>query len=141
MNGGFGGLDGEAVHDLHSGGELAGSDDVGDGLGCGGDGIKSGEDDLYCLGLANDAKGHLGGDAEGALGADEDAEEIVAGGVGSFAAEGDDLASRKDDGHLKDVGDGEAVFETVGSAGVLGDVTADGADRLRAGVGRVEEAL
>ena len=141
MDGGFGGLDGEAVHDLHGGGELAGGDDVGDGLGGGGDGVEGGEDDLHGLGLAHDAEGHLGGDAECAFGADEDAEQIVAGGVGGLAAEGDDLAGGKDDGHLEDVGGGEAVLEAVGSAGVLGDVAADGADGLRAGVGRVEEAL
>ena len=128
MNGGFGGLDGEAVHDLHGGGKLAGGDDVGDGLGGGGDGVEGGEDDLNRLGLAHDAEGHFGGDAEGAFGADEDAEQIVAGSVGRFAAEGDDLAGGEDDGHLEDVGDGEAVLEAVGAAGVFGDVAADGAD-------------
>ena len=35
---------------------------------------------------------------------------------------------------------GEAVLEAVRSAGVFGEVAADGADDLRGGVGRVEEA-
>ena len=131
----------EAVHDLHRGGELAGGDDVGDGLGGGGDGVEGGEDDLHGLGLAHDAQGHLGSYAERAFGADEDAEEVVAGGVGRLAAEGDDLAGGEDDGHLEDVGGGEAVLEAVGAAGVLRDVAADGADGLRAGIGRVEEAV
>ncbi len=39
------------------------------------------------------------------------------------------------------MGGGEAVLEAVGSAGVFGDVAADGADGLGAGVGRVEEAV
>src|ERR1700721_2135748 len=67
--------------------------------------------------------------------------EIRAGGVGSFLAECNDLAGGEDDRHFKDVGDGEAVFETVGSAGVLGDVATDGTYGLRAGIRCVEEAI
>ena len=37
--------------------------------------------------------------------------------------------------------DGEAVLEAVRAAGVLGDVAADGADRLRGRIGRVEVAM
>ena len=39
------------------------------------------------------------------------------------------------------MGGGKAVFQTVGSAGVLGHVSADGADALRGWIGRVEEAI
>ena len=81
MDGGFGGLGGEAVHDLERGGEHAGGDDVGDGLAGGGDGVEGGEEDLHGFGAFDDAEGDCGGDAERAFGADEDAGEVVAGGV------------------------------------------------------------
>jgi hypothetical protein len=134
-------VDGEAIHYFHCGGELAGGDDVGDSLGGGGDGVEGGEDNLHGLGLADDTEGHLGSDAEGAFGADEDANEIVTGGVVGFAAECDDLAGGEHDCHLKNVSDGEAVLEAVRSACVLGHVATDGADGLGAGIGCVEESV
>ena len=74
----------------------------------------------------------FGGDAQRALGADEDAEQVVAGGVERFAAEVTIVAVGEHDVQPQHVGGGEAVLEAVGAAGVLGDVAADGADRLRA---------
>ena len=46
VDGGLGGLGGEAVHHLEGGGQHAGGDDVRDGLGRGGRGVKGGEQDL-----------------------------------------------------------------------------------------------
>ena len=80
----------------------------------------------------------LRGDAERALGADERAEQVVAGRVELRAAERDDLAVGEHDLQPADVVGGEAVLEAVRAAGVLGDVAADRADDL-ARVGRVEE--
>ena len=88
----------------------------------------------------HDAENHLCGDAERAFGADEDAEEIVAGSVESLAAEVDELAVGEDDFEAEDVRGGEAVLEAVGAAGVFGDIAADGADGLRRGIGRVEDS-
>ena len=48
----------------------------------GGDGVEGGEEDLDCLGALDDAQDDFGGDAERAFRADEDAGEVVAGGVG-----------------------------------------------------------
>src|SRR5665213_12317 len=141
MDGGFGRHGGEAIHHLERGGEHAGGDDVGDGLGGGGDGVECGEQNLDGFWALENAEGDAGGDAEGSLGADEDAGEVVAGGVGRRGAEGYEVAIGQHDVHAEDVGGGESVLEAVRSAGVFGDVAADGADGLRGGIGRVEVAV
>ncbi len=142
VDGGFGGEDGGAVHHLHGGGKHAGGDDVGDGLACGGAGVEGGEERLHALRTAHDAEHGFGGDAECALAADEDTHQVIAGRVGHAmrGAEPDELAGGKDDLATEDVRGGEAVLEAVCAAGVFGEVAADGADDLRGGVGRVEEA-
>ena len=139
---GFGGEDGGAVHHLHRGGKHAGGDDVGDGLAGGGAGVEGGEESLHALRAAHDAEHGFGGDAECAFAADEDAHEVVAGCVGHAVrrAEPDELAGGKDDLATEHVRGGEAVLEAVCAAGVFGEIAADGADDLRGGVGRVEEA-
>ncbi len=55
-------------------------------------------------------------------------------------AEPDELAGGEDDLAAEHVRRGEAVLEAVRAAGVFGEVAADGADDLRRGIGRVEEA-
>ena len=82
--------------------------------------------------VRDDAQRDLGGDAERALGADERAEQVVAGSVDALAAA--QVARRRrraarprSAGHV--VGR-EAVLEAVRAAGVLGDVAADRADDL-----------
>ena len=97
---------------------------------------------MHALWAANDAEHGFGGDAECAFAADEDTHEIVAGRVGHavWRAEPDELARGKDDFAAEHVRRGEAVLETVCAAGVFGEIAADGADDLRGGVGRVEEA-
>ncbi len=123
-------------------GKHAGGDDVGDGLACGRAGVEGGEQRLHALWAAHDAEHGFGGDAECAFAADEDAHEIVAGRVGHAVrrAEPDELARGKDDFAAEHMRRGEAVLETVCAAGVFGEIAADGADDLRGGVGRVEEA-
>ncbi len=81
----------------------------------------------------------LGRDAEGALAAHEGPEQVVAGMLRRRPAEVHHLAAGEHDGGSHDVVDGEAVFQTVRTAGVLGDVAADGADLLRGGIGRVRK--
>jgi hypothetical protein len=85
--------------------------------------------------------GRGGGDAEGALGADDGAQQVVAGGVRRQPAELHDVALRGDQLRAEDVVAGEAVLEAVRAAGVLGQVAADRADLLAAGVRGVVVAL
>ena len=75
--------------------------------------------------------------------ADDDADQIVAERVGlaARATDLDDLAVGEHERHAEDVVDREAVFEAVRAAGVLGDVAADRAHALRAGIGRVVIAV
>ena len=72
----------------------------------------------------------FGDDSEEALGAADDAEEVVAGTLAVLAADGQDFALGVDHGDAEDVLNGDAVFESVGSAGVFGDVAAQGAHGL-----------
>jgi hypothetical protein len=83
---------------------------------------------------------HLGDDAERALAADEEVAEVVAGDVlHALGAEPADGAVGEDDLEAHDVVAGDAVFQAAQTAGVLGDVAADGADLHRAGIGRIEQ--
>ena len=102
---------------------------------------KRGEEGLHGFGALDDAENHFGGDAERAFGADENAEEIVAGSVERFSAEVDERAVGENDFEAEDVRGGEAVFEAMRAAGIFGDVAADAARGLRRGIGRVEIAL
>src|SRR5580692_1435144 len=86
---GFGGLDGERVHHFDGGGEHARGNDAADG-GTGFVGIgERGEEGLHAFGALDDAENHFCGDTESAFGTDENAEEIVTGGVESFSAQVD----------------------------------------------------
>ena len=90
---------------------------------------------LTLSGAGIDPQHDLGGDAEGALGADEGAEQVVAGGV---AVERHQRAVGEHHLQPDHVVGGEAVLEAVCPAGVLGHVAADRADDLAGGVRRVE---
>ena len=72
------------------------------------------------------------------LGADEGAQEVVAGPVELLAADLHELAVGQHELEPGDVVGGEAVLEAVRAAGVLGHVAADRADDLARRVGRVE---
>jgi hypothetical protein len=131
-------LDGERVHHFDGGGEHASGDDAADGR-AGFVGVRDrGEESLHAFGALDDAENHFCGDAESAFGADENAEEIIAGRVESFSAEVDEGAVGEDDFEAEDVRGGEAVFQAVSAAGVFGDIAADAADGLRGGIGGVE---
>ena len=93
------------------------------------------------LGLLQDAHGDLGDHAEQAFRAGHQAEQVVAVGVEMLAAEADHVAVGQDQLQAQHVVGGEAVFQAVHAARVLGDVAADGAGDLRGGVGGVVEAL
>ncbi len=83
---------------------------------------------------------HLGDDAEQSLRADNDAEEIIAGGVELLAAQPDDLAVHQHHLDAEHVVGGEPVFQAMHAARVLGDIAADRAGDLARRIGRVVEA-
>ncbi len=79
--------------------------------------------------------------AKGSFGADENTAEIVTGHVRNFAAQPDYRALIEHHFEPKHVIGGHAVGERMRPAGIIGHVTADGAGRLAAGIGRVEETV
>ena len=95
VHGGLGGLDRERVHHLDRGGHDAGGDDrrgrrarlVG--------AVEADQDRADLLGQPDQPDGGRGDDAERALGADDRAEQVVAGAVRRDAAERDGLALRR----------------------------------------------
>ena len=91
--------------------------------------------------LAQQAHGHFGDDAEQALGAGHQAQQVVAAGVEMLAAQPHHLAVHQHHLDAEQVVGGQAVFQAVHAAGILRDVAADRAGDLRAGIGRVVEAL
>ena len=83
----------------------------------------------------------LGDDAEHTLGADHGAGEVVAGVSGRATAGPDDAPVGQDDLQTENVIRGDAVLEAMRTAGVLGDVPADGAGSLARWIGREEEPV
>ena len=75
VHGRLGRLDGEGVHHLDGGGQDTGGDDRGHGIRGVRHAPEGGEERARRLGLAQQAQGHLGHDAEQALAADDDAED------------------------------------------------------------------
>ena len=142
MDESLGGVDRRPVHHLHAAGNDAGADDGGDAIAgrsrSMGKPISSAR---AVAGLLQDAHGDLGDDAEQALGAGHQAEQIVALGIEMLAAEAHDLAVDQHDLEAEHVVGGEAVFQAMHAAGILGDVAADGAGDLARRIGRVVEAL
>ena len=92
VDGGFGGLDGEVVHHFDGGGKHACSDDVADSGARFVGTRKSGEERAHTFGAFDDAQDNFCGDAESTFRADENASEIVAGGIEMLAAEMDQRA-------------------------------------------------
>ncbi len=138
---GLGRLDRQGVHHLDGGGHDAGADHPGDRLARLVGRAEGGEQRADRLGLAQDAHGDPGGDAERALGAHEGADQVVTGRVGRLSAEMDQLAVGQHHLQPGDVVGGEAVLQAVGAAGVLRHVAADRADLLAGGVRRVVVAV
>jgi len=93
------------------------------------------------LGLAQDAHGHLGDDAEQAFGAGDETEQIVTLGIEMLAADAQHLAGYQHDLAAEHVVGGHAVFQAMHAAGILRDIAADAAGDLRRRVGRVIEVL
>ena len=138
----LGGLDREAVHDLHRRREDPGGDDARDGVARGVDAPEGGQLRHHELRLAHDPQRHLDHDPERPLRPDDHPEQVGAVvGVDRLAAEHEQLAVGQDDRRARDVVHGEPVLQAVRAAGVLGDVAADRAHLLARGVGGVEVAV
>lgn len=140
-DGGGGGLHAHPIHDLHGGGEEPCRDDGRDGITGLFDGIVTGEDGVEGFGFGEEAEGELGGDAEESFATAEEAEPIGAILFEAWVAERDEFAGGEDDASGEDMVAGHAVFEAVCAAGIEGDVAADGADLLAAGVGGEVETV
>src|SRR5437763_1211090 len=77
--------------------------------------------------------------AEQAFGTTEDAEQIEAVAALRLAAEAHARAVRQREFHAEQVVCGDAVFQAVQPAGILGDVAADGAGDLAGRIRRIVE--
>src|SRR5260221_1829144 len=141
MDSGFGGLDGERVHDFNGSGENGRGNDAAEGGARFIGGREGGEEHADAFGALDETENDFGGDAQSAFGADEDAEKVVAGRVERLAAEMNEGAVGKDNFEAEDVRGGESVLEAVRAAGIFGDVAANGADGLRRRIGSVEIIL
>ena len=80
----------------------------------------------------------FGDQHHGAFAAGEQAGEVVARQVGDFAAGLDHGAVGEHHFESQDVIGGDSIGQGVRSAGVFGDVAADGAGALAGGIGRIE---
>ena len=134
-------VDGRPVHHLHTAGNDALGDDLGDAFArlfrC----RKTDEHGPRRFGLLEDAHGDLGDDAQKAFGTGHEAEKVVTAlGVEMLAAEAHHLAL---DGHeldAKHVVRRQTVFEAVNTAGILSDIAADRTGDLGGGVRGIIEA-
>lgn len=113
----------------------------GDAVGAGLDRLEAEEHAARRLRLLQDAHGDLGDDAEQALRTDHEAEQVEAFRIEMTAAEADDLATDQHHLDAEYVVGGQAVFQAVHAAGVLGDVAADRAGDLRGSEDVVEAAV
>ena len=137
-----GGGQGELIGDFQCGREEAGGENGADGAGGGGHGGEPRHQERLEGGQRDEFQGRFRDHAEQAFGTDKQAGEIEAGFVFMGAsAQLDDLAAGLDDLQTEDKIAGDAVFEAARSAGVGGDVAADGAVGAAGGIRRIVEAL
>ncbi len=128
-----------AVHVLDGDRDDAGADDVGDRLAGLGDLAETEQHGTCSLRLPEDADGDLRHHPELALGADDEADQVIAGGIESAAADLDDLALHGHQLQPENVVGGDAILQAMGAAGVHRDIAGDGAGELARRVRRVEE--
>ena len=137
----LGGVDRRPVHHLEPARDDAGGDDRGDAVAGLLVGREADQQRPRGLGLPQDAHRDLGDDAEQPFGAGHQAEQVVGVGIEVLAAEAHHVAVRQHHLEAEQVVGGEAVFQAVHAARVLGDVAADRARDLARRIGRVIEAL
>ncbi len=130
---------GRPVHHLKARRHYARPDDIGHRIAGFLDVVERSENDPRRLRLGQELDRDLGRDREHALRPDHERKQVEPGGVERLAAELDDLALDRDRAHPQHIVQGEAVFQAVHAARVLGDVAADRAGDLRGRIGRVEK--
>jgi hypothetical protein len=130
MNRGFSSLNGKCVHDLERRRQHAGRDYVADGLPGSMRRSEGSQECLHHFRPLDNAQSDFGGDAQSAFRANEDACQVIARCIKRTGTELHQFAAGQYYFQRQDMRDGETVFQAVRSAGVLGDITADGADRL-----------
>ena len=138
---GFGRLDGEPVHHLEPGGDHAGGDDVADRRAGLRHVVEGGEHHLRAFGPRQQFHRDFGDHGEHAFRARHQRQQVVAGRVRRLAADFQQLAVHGERAQRHHVVHGEAVFQAVHAAGILGHVAADRAGDLRRGIGCVVEAV
>ena len=120
---------------------MPGGDDRTDRLGTGFDAGEVHQHRAHRRRVLGQAHAHLGGDAAHSLCADECAAQVVAQRFRFFTAQLHDLTVWQHDFEAEHVRRGDAVGETVRAAGVVGDIAADRATLLTAGVGGEVQAV
>jgi hypothetical protein len=138
---GLGGLDGEAVHHLQTGGNDAGGDDVADRGASLGDVIEACQHHLRPLRPRQQLDRDFGDHRQHAFRAGQQCQQVVTRGIERIVTDLEQLAGDGPGAQLEDVVHGEAVFQAVHAAGVFRNVAADRAGDLRGGVGRVIEIV
>src|SRR5690606_32323524 len=133
----LGGTDRQVVHHLQPARDDAGGDDVAHRTPGFLYRIERGQQDLGYLRLGQQFDRDLGDDAEHALGAGEQSQQVEARAVQRVGAEHHALTFDGEDLDLEQVVYGQAVFQAMHAASVLGNVTADGTGDLRRRIGRV----
>ncbi len=131
-------LDGRPIHDFQRRRNDSRGSDIDDGLGRAIHLIKDREQGTHRFARAHEAHDDFGDDAHGSFGTDEDAAEIIAGRVRSFAAEPNDRAVVEHDFETEHMIGRHAVRKGVRPAGIVGHVAADGTGGLAAGIRGIE---
>ena len=93
------------------------------------------------LRLAHQFERRARDDSGGALRADDGSDQIVAASLLGRSAELDDFAVGQNEFEREHVIGRDAVLERMRTAGILGDIAADGARDLRGRIGRVEKSI
>ena len=102
---------------------------------------ETGDHRFLRLRFRNQSQQNLGDDAQRSFRADEQIFERIAGDVlHAFVPGPEDFAVRQHHLHSHDVVAGNAVFEAAQPTGIFGDVSADGGNFHRTGVGRIKQA-
>ena len=136
----LGGVDRRPVHHLEAARDDAVRDDRGDAVARLLVGREPHQERLRGLGLPQDPHRDLGHDPQQTFRAGHQPEQVVGLGVQVLAADPHHLAVRQHQLQPQHVVGGEAVFQAVHAARVLGDVAADRAGDLARRVGRIVEA-
>lgn len=132
------------VHHLHRAGHNPRGNDVTHGLAGVIDVFENSEKSFVCLGSANQFYQNASDHSEHSFASDSRASQVVA--IIIFAAIGcgaepNNFAVGQHQLETEDVIGRDAIFQSVRSSGICGDVSANRASRLAGGIGRVKEAL